>query len=60
MKKISDSKGQEKQEADTKETTKPDQDATKILDDLLRKDAETYQIKRPFMRAQYHQCVPNP
>jgi hypothetical protein len=60
MKKLSDSKGQDKQIAGSKETTKPEQDATKILDDLLERDAKEYQIKRPFMRAQYHQCVPNP
>ena len=33
---------------------------TEIIDDLIKYDEETYQIKRPFLKAQFQQCIPNP
>ena len=48
--------------AKTEEGTRKAQQppGTGVIDELLKYDQETYQIKRPFLRAQYHQCVPNP
>ena len=60
-------KGEKEQEPkketanDQKDKKKGDQPlGTKIVDELLKYEQETYQIKRPFLKAQYHQCIPNP
>ena len=33
---------------------------TEIIDKLIQNDKSQFESKRPFMKAQYHQCIPNP